>query len=119
MERKKLKQKWLKYQRKILVASSIIVSPIILSLIGKYCSDFYIANNISINGNNYFTFFLLLSLVLIVILANLVNTIYCKKLSRDTHNIVQLLFEIYLEDMDKLKSKSDEILKYFNKYGGQ
>lgn len=119
MERKRIKGKWLKYQRKILVGLGIALSPIVLSMIGYYCKKYYEVHNITINSQNDFIFFSMLGFIVIITLANFVNTLYAKKMSKDTHNIVEILFEVYLEDTERFKSYGDKILKYFEKYGGK
>lgn len=119
MERKKIKQKWSKYQRKILVGLGIALSPVVLSMIGYYCRKYSEFNNININSQNYFVFFLMLAFVVIITLANFVNTLYSRRLAKDTHNIVEILVEMYLEDAEIFKGYSEKILKYFEKYGGK
>lgn len=119
MERKKLKQKWLKYQRKILVGIGIALSPVVLSMIGYYCKKYSEFHNININSQNYFVFFLMLAFVVIITLANFVNSLYAKRLAKDTHSIAQILFEVYLEDAEIFKGYGDKILKFFEKYGGK
>lgn len=119
MERKKLKQKWLKYQRKILVGTGIALSPVVLSMIGYYCQEYYNFHNINVNSQNYLIFFLMLAFVVVITLANFVNTLYTKRLTKDTHNIVEILVEMYLEDTEKFKNYGEKIMNYFNKYGGK
>jgi len=114
-----LKQKYLKYQRKILVGLGIALSPAVLSMIGYYCNEYYSFHNININNQNYLIFFLMMGFVVIISLANLVNAIYSRKLANDTHNIVQILVEMYLEDTEKFKQHGEKILNYFDKYGGK
>jgi len=116
-ERKNLKQKYLKYRRKILVGLGIVLSPIVLSMISYYCSEYYSYHNININNQNYLVFFLMLGFMMIISLANFVNTLYSKRLTRDTHNILQILFEVVLEDGETIKKHSEEIKSLIKKYG--
>lgn len=109
---------WLKFRRKAVVVSGIVISPILLSQIGYYCQRFYEANNLTFDKTNYGSFFAMLGFTVIIVLMNLLNMIDNRKILKDVHNITQILLQVVLEDNDENKSKLNEILGIAKKYGG-
>lgn len=117
-----LKEKWSKHKlrkfgRKTLIGTGICLSPVVLFMVGYYISEYMKSNKITIDTNNHIIFFTMLSFVVIIVLAQFVTVLYQNKLTKDIHEMTQILCEILLEDGKVAKKYFEQITSFLQRNG--